>query len=137
MKFVGNQTNSFNKALIPLLNELSYTVVSCIDGDYSYCSTDRRVIQILSIDDDFNYYKVIDKAYYNMITNGFSNTLQTCTSIIIVKPDLIPVEKVANIINTLETDMLVDNIWIYPDPVTDYQVRNNEIGKLPFQCQTK
>jgi hypothetical protein len=136
MKFIGDINYSFNEQLLPLLHDTLYTIVSYVNGDYSYETQDDNVIQLLAID-EVSYYKSIDMAYTKMIQNGFYDTLKTCTSIFIVQPNLVDVEVVAKIINEFDRNNLVDNIWIYPNPVSNYVMRNNEVAMLPYQNQTK
>lgn len=133
MKFIGNSNNEFNAKLIPLLYDTTYTILSCIGGNYSYDSSDSPVIQLLPVDDEFNYYETVNKAWSKMIKNAFYDTLSTCTSIIIVKPELVDVAKVAKIIKEFDKNNLVDNIWVYPDPIKNLQLRNNSIEDLPYQ----
>jgi len=134
MNFIGNYNNQFNIELMPLIYNVRFTVVSCIDGNFTYDSKDDFVVQLLPVMDDINYYKAVDKAYSKMITNGLYDTFQRCTSIIISQPDYVKSTVVADIINNLDTDALVDTIWVYPDPVK-IVCRNNEIEKLPYQMK--
>lgn len=136
MKFIGSQTHFFNKSLLPLIENFPYTIVSYMDENYSYKSTDEVIIQLLPIK-EFCYFKSIDSAYTEMIRNGFYDTLKTCTSIFIVEPTLIDVRDVAKIIDSFDKKNLVDNLWIYPKPVKNYKLRNNDVEKLPYYTQTK
>lgn len=136
MKFIGDRTHYFNRSLLPLIDNLPYTIVSYMDENYSYKSTDTVIIQLLPIK-EFCYFKSVDIAYTEMIRNGFYDTLKTCTSIFIVEPNLIDVKDVAKIIEGFDKNNLIDNIWIYPKPVKNYKLRNNDVEKLPYYTQTK
>jgi len=133
MKFIGNKSNNFNIKLLDELNIVDYTVISYIDHDFIYNSSDKNIIQILPIINEVDYFKSIDLGWQKMVQSAFYDDLSICTSIFVIMPEKNDPINVAKIINNFDRVNLIDNIWIYPSPIHNYQLRNTIVQELPWQ----
>lgn len=133
MIFLGNLDNKFNRDLLPLIDNIDFTVISYIDNQTSYQCDDKNVIQLLPITGEDDYYHSINLAWKATVKNALYDTFANCTSIFIVNPEDNNVENLADIINTFDKENLIDNMWIYPESVKRKQLRNNIIEDLPYQ----
>jgi hypothetical protein len=138
MKFIGNINNNFNKELISSINEIDYTIISHIEYNEELTHSDKKIIQILPITNEMDYYHSINIGWKSMIKSAFYDDLEICTSIFLVIPEKHDPKEIANIINNFDKENLIDNIWIYPRPIQNLELRNTKVENLAWQkYQTK
>jgi len=135
MKFIGNNSE-FNNNLRPLLTlDDSFTVISYVDDITIEDITDSKVILLLPIDKEIDYFKYTGLAYDRMITSAFAS-LNVYTSIFLFMHEYIDINLIAETVNNFDKVNLVDNIWIYPK-LENYKIRDNNVENLLWQKSIK
>jgi hypothetical protein len=131
MKFIGNNCE-YNNIIRDNLNDIDYTIVSNIGGDYTKDITDDKVIMLMPIHSLEGYTTNTGIGLSKMIESGFGDSLKIYTTIYLYMHEQIDPVKVADIINTFDKNNLVDNIWLYPT-LENYVLRDNNVENLAWQ----
>ena len=131
MKFIGNNCE-YNNNIRDNLNDIDYTIISNINGDYTKDITDDKVIMLMPIDSLEGYTTNTGIGLSKMIESGFTDSLKVYTTIYLYMHEQIDPVSVADIINTFDKNNLVDNIWLYPT-LENYVIRDNNVENLAWQ----
>ena len=138
-RFIGNVNSTFNKELLNNLKIENINIVSFIDLDFDIdieeLKKDKELIILFPVLDDQNLFNHMSIAWKLMIESAFYDWGGCATSIFIVYPNCegtTPIE-VGHIIDNLDYQSLVDNIWIWPRFDKDFQLRDESIENLSFQ----
>jgi len=136
MNFIGSNCD-FNDKLKNSINiDSSYTIISFVSGKEDYTTKyTNKIILVLPINNEEDYYNYVQIAYTKMINSAFRN-LDTCTSIFVYMSDYVDPIQVADAINNFDKNSLVDNFWIYPK-IDNLVLRDNIVANLPWQKAIK
>ena len=130
MNFLGKPTE-YNHELSKLLT-VNATVISYFDGYYTQDFSSYHNVLLFPINSKEDYIRFSGEGFLKMIDSGFTGMLKTFTSIFLYLPGYIKLEDIADTINNLDLNNLVDTIHIYPK-VNNYVLRDNKVENLPFQ----
>lgn len=132
MKFIGKSCQ-FNDRVKELIT-IDCTVLSNIEEDNLHNLTDeiKDVIILNPINSESDYVKYTSDGYLRLIDSAFGQDMRTFTCIYIMLPQFVEAEQIAEIINTMDTKNLIDNMFVYPK-IDNYKLRDNEVSNLPWQ----
>lgn len=131
MNFIGNNCD-YNNTIRNNLNDIDYTIVSNIDGDYTNDISGDKVIMLMPVYSLESYINNTGIGLSKMVESGFGDSLKTYTTIYLYMHEQIDPIKVADVINNFDKTNLVDNIWLYPT-LDNYVLRDNSVENLPWQ----
>lgn len=143
LNFFGNLNSKFNQEIVEILKaslkDREINLVSLIDfsEDFNISMIEKlkEPIILIPIEDNKNYFDNISIAWKLMISSAFYDYMNSFTNILIVMPGEIGTSPtdISKIILDLDTESLVDNLWVWPDHVENKVFRDNVIENLPFQ----
>lgn len=131
MNFIGSNCD-YNNNIRNNLQNIDYTIVSNINGDYTKDIVGDKVILLMPIDSLEGYTNNTGIGLSKMIESGFTDSLKTYTTIYLYMHEQIDPVSVADIINTFDKNNLVDNMWLYPT-LENYVIRDNNVENLAWQ----